>query len=87
MVKKYLVETVSMFRMRYVVEAEEIDHAADEVCMEAAEEFGQRHIAENIVGIREVSDDEIPTLFLEDHPYLEDYMPERAFDRVTKIRA
>ena len=82
----YLVETVSMFRMRYVVEAEEIYHAADEVCMEAAEEFGQRHIAENIVSIREVSDEEVPKLFLEDPPYLEDQMPQRAFDMVTKIR-
>lgn len=79
----YLVETVSMFRMRYVVEAEEIYRAADEVCMEAAEEFGRRHIAENIVSIREVSDEEVPKLFLEDH---QDQMPQRAFDRVTKIR-
>jgi hypothetical protein len=86
MVKKYLVETVSMFRMRYVVEAEEPDHAADEVCMEGAEEFGQRHVAENIINVREVSDDEIPKLFFEDHPYLEGWGPERAFDYITKIK-
>ena len=81
---RYLVETVSMFRMRYVVEADEADHAADEVTMEAVEEFGQFHVAENIVGIREVTDEEIKSLFIEDHPYLEG-QEDRAFSYIHKI--
>lgn len=82
---KYLVETVSMFRMRYVVEAEELDHAADAVVMEEAEEFGQSHVAENIINVREVTDAEIPKLFLEDSPYLESWGPELAFRYITKF--
>lgn len=82
---KYLVETVSMFRMRYVVEAEELDYAADAVVMEEAEEFGQHHVAENIINVREVSDDEIPRLFFEDSPYLESWGLEKAFQHITKF--
>lgn len=83
----YLVETISIHRMRYVVEADEPDHAADEVVMEKAEEFGQHHVAENIIGVREVTDDEIPKLFFQDHPYLESWGPQKAFDYITKIKA
>lgn len=82
---KYLVETVSMFRMRYVVDCEHPDHAADEVTMEEVEEFSQHHVAENITSVREVSDDEIGKLFIQDHPYLESWGPEKAFEYIHKI--
>jgi hypothetical protein len=82
---KYLVETVSMFRMRYVVECEHPDHAADEVTMEAVEEFSQHHVAENITSIREISDVELPKLFIQDNPYLEG-QEDRAFNYVHKIK-
>jgi hypothetical protein len=83
---KYLVETVSMFRMRYVIECEEGSHAMDEVTMEVVEEFGQHHVAENIIGCREVTDDEVVKLFFEDHPYLEKWGPEKALEYVHKIK-
>jgi len=82
---KYLVETVSMFRIRYVVECESAEHAKDTVSMNEAEEFGQLHIDENIIGCREVTDEEIPVLFFEDHPYLESWGPERAMEQVHKV--
>lgn len=82
---KYLVETISMFRIRYVVECESPEHAKDTVSMNEAEEFGQLHIDENIIGCREVSDDEIPKLFFEDAPYLESWGPERAMEQVHKV--
>lgn len=82
---KYLVETVSMFRMRYVVDCESADHAMDEVTMEAVEEFGQHHVAENTIGCREVNDDEVVRLFFEDAPYLREWGPERAFKNIHKI--
>lgn len=81
---KYLVETVSMFRMRYVVDCEHPDHAADEVTMENIEEFSQHHIAENITSIREIGDEEIKRIFIEDHPYLEG-QEDRAFKHIHKI--
>lgn len=82
---KYLVETVSMFRIRYVIECESAEHAKDTVSMNEADEFGQRHIDENIVGCREVTDDEIPVLFFEEHPYLQEWGPEKAFQYVHKV--
>ena len=83
---KYLVETVSMFRMRYVVECESAEHAKDTVSMNEADEFGQLHIDENIVGCREVTDAEIPELFFEDHPYLQEWGPAKAMEYVHKVK-
>jgi hypothetical protein len=83
--KKYLVETVSMFRHRYVIECEDGDHAMDEVTMEAAEEFGQHHIAENIVSCRQIDNEEVCRLFFEDHPYLKEWGDEKAMEYVHKI--
>lgn len=82
---KYLVETVSMFRIRYVIDCESAEHAKDTVSMNEADEFGQLHIDENIVGCREVTDSEIPELFFEDHPYLREWGPERAMTQVHKV--
>ena len=81
---KYLVETVSMFRMRYVIDCESAEHAKDEVTM-GMDEFGQKHLDEMIVSTRVVSDEEIPDLFFEDAPYLKDWGPERALQAVHKI--
>lgn len=83
---KYLVETVSMFRIRYVVECDSPEHAKDTVSMNEAEEFGQLHIDENIIGCRAVTDEEIPVLFFEDHPYLESWGPEKAMNYVHKVK-
>jgi len=69
---KYLVETVSMFRHRFVIDCESMDHAKDVVVMNEAEELSQKHIDENVFSCREITDEEIPVLFFEDHPYLVD---------------
>jgi len=82
---KYLVETISMFRLRYVVECESAEHAQDTVSMNEADEFGQLHIDENIVSKREVTDEEISVLFIEDHPYLKEWGPEKAMEYVHKV--
>lgn len=52
-----LVETVSSFRHRYVVEvpAGKAEWALDTVTMEEAKEFSQCHIGENIVSYRSIS--------------------------------
>ncbi len=83
--KKYLVETVSVFRIRYVIECEDSVHATDSVVMNEVEEFSQEHIDENIFSVREINDDEIVSIFFEDHPYLKEYGPEKAMQYVHKI--
>ena len=82
---KYLVETISMFRMRYVVECNSAEDAKDTVTMQEVEELGQMHIDENIIGCREVEDEEIARLFFEDAPYLESWGPERALQQVHVV--
>lgn len=83
---KYLVETVSMFRIRYVVDCHTPGDAMDTVSMNEADEFGQLHIDENIVSCRPVTDDEISELFFEDHPYLKEWGPAKAHEYVHKVK-
>ncbi len=82
---KYLVETVSMFRMRYVIDCDSPEHAKDTVTMEEAKEFSQLHVDEAIIGCREVGDEEIEHLFFDDHPYLRSWMPGKAHEFVHKV--
>lgn len=73
-----LVETVSTFRHRYMVEVpvgiddyghDKADWALDTVVMEEAKEFSQKHIDENIVSHRVVSFDEALKLCDNDNDY------------------
>ncbi len=72
--KLYLVEVVSTFRIRYVVEARSEEHAMDEVTMEEAnsefEEFSQEHIGTQIFGSREMTEEQYFELFDKDNGYL-----------------
>lgn len=80
---KYLVETISMHRIRYVVECESADHAKDVVTMNEAEEFSQLHLDELITSAREIDDAEYLRLFDEDNDYLKDWDEERKFKFVN----
>ena len=60
--KLYIVDTISTFRHRYVIEAAELEHAYDEVTMvdsgnedDSFESVTQRHLGEVIVDGREIS--------------------------------
>lgn len=68
-----LVETVSMFRMRYAIRVPKGEHdwALDSVTMsEPVNEIGQKHLDEIITGHRVVTEDEVKALCYEDNPYL-----------------
>jgi hypothetical protein len=88
--KLYLVETVSMFRMRYVVEATDEQQALDEVtfhasCGEQLKEFSQKHIDESIISSRKLSNKSYLKLFDKDNDYLKDWNEEQKFEYVNKI--
>jgi len=88
--KLYLVETVSMFRMRYVIEAEDEQHALDDVtfhatCGEQLKEFSQKHIDEVIVSSRKISNKSYLKLFDKDNDYLKDWNEEQKFQYVNRI--
>jgi len=66
-----LVETVSQFRMRYMVEvpAGKKEYALDTVTLNEAKEFSQEHLGETIVSHRVVSKKEALTICDEDNHY------------------
>jgi hypothetical protein len=75
--KLYLVETVSFFRMRYVVEAREATDAEGEVTMrlgtEDLKEFSQHHVNECITSTREISATDFMNMFDKDNDYLAEW--------------
>ena len=85
----YIVETVSMFRIRYVVEAKEESHSHDEVIMERGndsfKEFSQEHIDETIFSSREISKEEYLRLFDKDNHYIASWSEEKKLDFINKI--
>jgi hypothetical protein len=76
--KWVLVETISTFRHRYVVEVPEnkIDWASDTVVCNDAKEFSQKHLDETIVSSRYVSYDEAMKMVKEDNAYASDFSEE-----------
>ena len=76
-----MVDTISQFRMRYVIEVpDEVglehhpatpeDYAMDMITCEEAKEFTQHHLGETIVSTREVTLEEAIDQFRKDEPML-----------------
>jgi hypothetical protein len=89
--KLYVVETISYFRHRYVVNARcEID-ATDEVVMNVSgssdnfEEFSQKHIDECVMDAREITADEYLKIFDKDNDYLKDWPIEKKMQFINEI--
>lgn len=82
---KYLVETISMHRIRYVVECKSADDAKDTVILNEAEEFSQLHIDEMITSTREIDDVEYLRVFDEDNDYLKSWSEDQKFKYVHKV--
>lgn len=72
-----LVEAVSMFRMRYMVEAPvgKSDYALDTVVCHEAKEFSQKFLDETIVSHRVISKDEALLLCDVDNEYAKSWNP------------
>ena len=87
MMPKYMVETVSIFRMRYVIEAKNASDAKDEVTMNIGElaEFSQLHVDEMITSAREIDKKEYLRLFDEDNEYLKDWDKQQKLNWINKV--
>lgn len=75
-----LVETVSMFRHRYVVEVPDqtkVGWALDSVTMENAKEFSQEHVAENIISHRVIKEKKALALCRKDNSYLDSFSDDK----------
>ena len=86
MKKLVLVETISMFRMRYVIECEDEVHACDEVLTSTEmDEFSQYHIDEVINSTRVIDKEEYLRLFNEDNDYLKSWTDEEKLRYIHSI--
>lgn len=84
---KVLVETVSMTRMRYVVETpdDHPEYALDTVACDEGIEVSQLFLGENIVSHREITKAEYLDMFDEDNEYLSSWSDEKKLEYVTRI--
>jgi hypothetical protein len=89
--KLVMVEVLSQYRMRYVIEVEDdIDHALDEVIMQEQNaefhEFSQKHLEPSpIIAHYEISRDEYLKIFNEDNDYLAKWDDDKKFSYINYI--
>jgi len=71
----FMVETVSIFRIKYLVEAQEESHSLDEVAWQDAglKEFSQKHIDESIISSRVITENAALKEFDKDNDYLKNW--------------
>jgi len=83
-----LVECISTFRTRYVVEvpAGKKEWAMDTVVMNEANEFSQEHLGEQIVSHRVIDLAEYDRLFAEDNDYLKSWSDEQKRSFITPLK-
>jgi hypothetical protein len=74
-----MVECISMFRERYMVEApkDHPEYALDDVTMERPKEFSQKWLGETITGHRVVSQMEAMDMCDEDNDYCKEWTDEQ----------
>ena len=87
MKKLVLVDCLSQFRIRYVVEVEDdIDHALDEVlCNEHIEEMSQEHLGEMSISHREITCEEYLTIFNKDNEYLKSWTDDQKLRLINRL--
>ena len=89
--KLVMVETLSQYRMRYVVEVEEdVDHALDAVFMNESNfefrEFSQMHLGPGpVIDHYEITEDEYITMFDKDNDYLASWTDEQKKSLINVI--
>lgn len=83
--KLILVETISQYRMRYAVLADEEGHACDEVVMERAPELSQEWLGESIISSREIDNAEYLRIFDADNDYLRSWDVDQKMKMIHKI--
>lgn len=73
----FIVETISVFRIRYAVRCRSAEHAGDSVVMNEAHEMSQQHLDEIINSTRQVTEAEYLQMFDQDNDYLRSWEPEQ----------
>ena len=83
-----MVECVSMFRMRYVVEVPKgkTEWALDTVTMNEAKEFSQEHLTETIVSHRVITKDEVIQISDIDNHYCKSWSDDQKINTFVTLR-
>ena len=81
-----LVECISQFRMRYVVEVPEGKKhlALDTITMNEGKELSQEHLGEQIFSHRVISEEEYLKIFDEDNDYLKSWDVEQKLEFISR---
>lgn len=84
---KVLVETVTMMRIRYVVETpdDHPEYALDTVACDEGIEVSQLYLGENIVSHRIITDADYLNMFDEDNTYASGWTDEQKLGYITRI--
>lgn len=80
MSKLVLVDTISTFHIRYVIEVADnaVDHASEVIELgQVQDEFSQKHLGETVISRRVVSVDEYLEIFDKDNDYGKNWTPEQ----------
>jgi hypothetical protein len=84
-----MVDVVSTFRIRYVVEAREEEHALDEVVMREHDtdfkEFSQEHLGYHICSSQEMTEQKLIEQFDKDNDYLKNWSDKQKLNTINKI--
>jgi hypothetical protein len=83
----YIVDSISMFRIRHVVRAKNAEHAMDEVVCDDGnlKEFSQKHIDCNIIDARKITREEFLTMFDQDNAYLSSWTEDKKLEFINTI--
>ena len=90
MSKLVMVDVLSSFRIRYVVRANTVEDALDEVVMREVDtdfkEFSQKHLDPTaIISHREITEEEYLRVFDEDNEYLKEWTDEQKTNFINVI--
>lgn len=71
---KFLIETISLHRIRYAVEADSPEEAGKVINEEyIPTELSQKHLGEHISSVKESTKTEIIKTYFDDNPYVQDF--------------
>ena len=83
--KLYMIDSVSSHRMTYVVRCKNEEYAQDIVMDGNAREFSQEHLGEQIVRVREISDEDYLELFNKDNDYLSSWTDDKKKEFISEV--
>lgn len=87
--KKFLVETVVTYRMRYVIEAEDESHAETQILNRIRtgeiKEFSQKALGEEVFSTRKIKHKEYIKLFDIDNDYLKQWPESMKYEMINRI--